>query len=132
MKWTKAMSLFAALGVLLVAIVTIVSPVLDLDCGSDPGHLVASMGESSRSSNGATLFISPSPCDHQSAPVQPTAPSQHEGETVHLHGMTAHALVNISSVAFDLTASFSLPLSSFPRLSGAAVRPPVERPRMSA
>ncbi len=132
MKRTRAMCLLAASSVLMAALMTFVSPILDLSCGGDPGHVVASRGDPFRSSSGVTPAFSPSPCDHTTAPVLPTAPGQHEGDNIHVHGMTAQALMGISATALPLGTPVLLSSPSAPHLSTASVQPPVRPPRISA
>ena len=130
-KLTNAISLFAALSIVLAALVTVVSPVLDLSCGVDPAHSVANVGKASEATLGVPYDVLASPCDHSATPVQPEGQGRQEGQAIHVHGMNNDALLGISMVAMDFgVTSFLMPTIG-PRLSDATVQPPTEPPRIS-
>jgi hypothetical protein len=132
MKQPKAASLFAALGIVLAAMMTVVSPLLDLECGRDPGHIAGNFGGAHRSASGTAPATQPNPCDHQSVTAQPDGSSQQKGETGHVHGMNAQALPGISLPALFLGTPILLPLSWTTLLSHATVLPSTEPPRAFA
>jgi hypothetical protein len=125
MKQPKAVSLIAALGVLLAAMMTVVAPLLDLECGRDPGHIVGNFGGASSLASGTAPATQANPCDHQSATTQ------QKGETGHVHGMNAQALPGIPLPPMFLGTPMLLPLSWTTHLAHATVLPTAEPPRTS-
>ena len=122
-KLTEAISLLGALSIALAALLTVVSPMLDLDCGLDPAHSVANGGKASD--------IPASPCDHSATPAQPEGPGNQEGQDIHVHGINSPALPGISMAAMDFGVTpFLIPTIHF-HLSDATVPPPTEPPRIS-
>ncbi len=124
MKITKATSLFAAASVVLAALATIVSPILDLDCGGDPGHFVTIAGAAPDASRGTPSDVLSSPCDNRTTQAQPEGHGNQEGEAVHVHGMNNHGLPAILVAAIDFGTPFFLSLSLEPRMSDVTVGPP--------
>ena len=130
-KLTEAISLFAALSIALAALLTVVSPMLDLDCGVDPAHSVANVGKASDATSGVPSDAPASPCDHSATPAQPGGQGNQEGQAVHVHGMNSQALPGISMVAMDFGVTpFLIPTIHF-HLSDATVQPPTKPPRIS-
>lgn len=132
MRLTKATSLFAAASVVLAALVTIVSPILDLDCGADPGHFVTNVAEASFTSVGVSSDVLSDGCDRSATPVQTDGYGFQDGAAVHVHGMHAHALTATSAATIEFGTPFRLSFPLEPRLSDVTVQPPAEPPRIAA
>jgi len=127
---TRSLSLFAALSILLAALLALVSPIVDVDCGADPSHFVADSGEivdsiakedSAAQSN--TIY--------ESISEQLLETCGHDAEVLHMHGAHDHMVVIPISAAIDFGYSSviaSTPTSHFVENN---ISPPTKPPRIS-
>jgi hypothetical protein len=131
-KLTKGMSLFTVLSIALTAIFAVVSPVLDLDCGADPGHVANGMRDAPDSSVTEASDTASNPCDQSTKPVQPDGSGHQEGQRLHVHGMDNHALSGtlVATRVFEESSS-PVPFLLL-QLSDTKVQPPTEPPRTIA
>ena len=129
-KLTEAISLLGAWSIALAALLTVVSPMLDLDCGVDPAHSIANAGKASDATSGVPSDAPASPCHHSAAPAQPEGQGNQEGQAVHVHGMNSHALPATPAVAIHFGNSFFISPRLEPRLSDDIVELFTEPPRI--
>ncbi len=127
---TRSLSLFAALSILLAALLALVSPIVDVDCGADPSHFVADSGEivdsiakedSAAQSN--TIY--------ESISEQLLETCGHDAEVLHMHGAHDHMVVIPTSTALDFGPSSIIASPPTPHFAESNIPPPAKPPRIS-
>ena len=130
-KTIRGIQLLAAASIILAAVAIVIAPVLDLDRGASPGHLVS---ESERATAACADVISPSQSNavtygSSSDPASDTCDP--DGDPTHLHGVHSHVMLDTTSASLDI-----VPLSVLPSLSTFHLRenniyPPTKPPSIS-
>ena len=128
---TRSLSLFAALSILLAALLALVFPIVDVDCGADPSHFVADSGEvvdsiakedSAAQSN--TIY--------ESISEQLLETCGHGAEVLHMHGAHDHMVVIPTSAAIDFGSSSIIASPPTPHFVERNIHPPAKPPRISS
>ncbi len=97
MQGTKTVSLFAALSIILAGLVTLVSPIVDVDCGVDPSHFVVDSGIVVDS------FAKEDPAAQSNTGIYESISEQlletcgHDAEVLHMHGAHDHMVTILIS-----------------------------------
>ncbi len=131
MQGTKTVSLFAALSILLTALLALVSPIVDVDCGADPSHFVANSGE-------VVDFFAKEDSAAQSDTIYESISEQlldtcgHDAEVLHMHGAHDHMVVNPTSAAIDFGSSSIIASPPNPHFVERNIHPPAKPPRISS
>jgi len=130
MKGTKPASLFAALTIMLAALVTLVSPIVDVDCGADPSHFVADSGEVV-DSIAKEDSAAQSDTIYESISEQLLDTCGHDAEVLHVHGAHDHIVVIPTSAAIDFGSSSVIAPPPTPHFVESDIYPPAKPPRIS-
>ena len=127
---TRSLSLFAALSILVAVLVAFVSPIVDVDCGTDQSPFVADSGEVVDSFAKENPALSNKGV-HESITEQLLETCGHDAEVLHMHGAHDHMVVIPISAAIDFGYSSviaSTPTSHFVENN---ISPPTKPPRIS-
>ena len=127
---TRSLSLFAALSILVAVLVAVVSPIVDVDCGTDQSHFVADSGEVVDSFAKEDSALSNKGV-YESITEQLLETCGHDAEVLHMHGAHDHMVVIPISAAIDFGYSSviaSTPTSHFVENN---ISPPTKPPRIS-
>ena len=130
MKGTKTASLFAALSIILASLVTLVSPIVDVDCGADPSRFVADRGEVVDSSAKGDSAAQ-SNTIYGSISEQLLETCGHDAEVLHMHGAHDHMVVIPISAATDIGSSSVIAPPPPPHFVENYISPPPKPPRIS-
>ena len=127
---TRSLSLFAALSIILAALVALVSPIVDVDCGVDPSHFAADSGE------GVDSFakedsVAQSSGIYESISEQLLETCGHDAEVLHMHGAHDHMVVIPTSAAIDFGSSSVIAPPPPPQFVESSISPPAKPPRIS-
>ena len=132
MKGTKTLSLFAALSIMLAALVTLVSPIIDVDCGSGPSHFVADSGEVADSLAKEDSAAQSNTNNYESISEQLLETCGHDAEVLHMHGAHDHMVVITNLAAIDFGPSSLIASPETPHFVESNISPPAKPPRISA
>ena len=127
---TRSSSLFAALSILVAVLVAFVSPIVDVDCGTDQSHSVADSGEVVDSFAKEDSALSNKGV-YESLAEQLLETCGHDAEVLHMHGAHDHMVTILISTAIDFDSSSiiaSTPTSHFVEIN---ISPPTKPPRIS-
>ena len=130
-KTIRGIQLFAAVSIMLAVVTIVIAPVLDLDRGASPGHLVA---ESERATAACADVISPLQSDSatygsSSDPASDTCDP--DGDPTHLHGVHSHVMLDTTSASLDIGPLSVIPSLSTFHLRESNVHPPTKPPSIS-
>ncbi len=131
MKGPKTASLFAAFSILLAGLVTLVSPIVDVDCGVDSSHFVLDSGEVVDSFAKEDSAAQSNTGIYESISEQLLETCGHGAEVLHMHGAHDHIVIIPTSAAIDFGSSSviaSTPTSHFVEIN---ISPPTKPPRIS-
>ncbi len=131
MKGTKPASLFAALTIMLAALVALVSPILDVDCGADPSHFVADSGEAVDSFAKEDSAAQSNAGIYESISEQLLEICGHDAEDLHMHGAHDHMVVITTSADIDFGSSSVIAPPPPPQFVESSISPPAKPPRIS-
>ena len=131
MKGTKAISLFAALSIILATLVTVVSPIVDVDCGTNQFHFVGDSGEVIDSFAKEESTAQSNNSINESRSNQPLDSCDGDGEASHMHGAHSHLMVIPTSAAIDFGSPSLIAASSVLQLLESNPHPPAKPPRIS-
>ena len=130
-KTIRGIQLFAAVSIILALVAIVIAPVLDLDGGVSPRHLVA---ESERATAACADVISPlksSAATYGSPPDPASDTCDQDGDPTHLHGVHSHVMLNTTSASLDIVPlSVIHSLSTF-HLLESIIHPPTKPPSIS-
>ena len=104
MKGTKTVSLFAALSILVAVLVAVVSPIVDVDCGTDQSHFVADSGEVVDSFAKEDSALSNKGV-YESIAEQLLETCCNDAEVLHMHGAHDHMVTILISADIDFESS---------------------------
>ena len=131
MKGSKTVSLFAALSIILAALVTIVSPIVDADCGTNQFHFVGDSGEVVDSFAKEESIAPSNTGINESRSKQPLDSCDRDGEASHMHGTHSHMMVIPTPAAIDFDSPSLIASSSILQLAESDTSPPAKPPRFS-
>ena len=131
MKGTKTVSLFAALSIMLAGLVTLVSPIVDVDCGVDPSHFVADSGEVVDSFAKEDSAAQSKTANYESISEQLLETCGHDAEVLHMHGAHDHMVVISILAAIDFGSSSVIASRATPHFVESNISPPAKPPRIS-
>ncbi len=131
MKGTKTVSLFAAFCFALAALVTFVSPIVDVDCGTNPSHIVMNIGEEVDPLATGESITQYNTSSYQSTSKQSSDPCDQNKEGRHVHGVHSHVAVSPASAAIDFGSPSLIALPSVLQLAEHNTHPPVKPPRIA-
>lgn len=129
---TKAISLFAALSIILATLVTVVSPIVDVDCGTNRFHFAEDSGEVIDSFAKEESTTQSDTSINESRSNQPLDSCDRDGEASHMHGAHGHMMVIPTSAAIDFDSPSLIASPSVLHLVESNTPPPAKPPRISA
>ncbi len=132
MKGTKSASLFAALTIMLAALVAVVSPIVDVDCGAEPSHFVADSGEVVDSFAKEDSAARSDTNNYESISEQLLETCGHDAEVLHMHGAHDHIVVIPILAATDIGPSSVITPPLPPHIVENDISPPAKPPRISS
>ena len=86
MKVATAVFLFAALGIIVGVLTGFVFPIVDVDCGTNPSHLVLNIGKAGGASANDVSINQPGTSSNESTAKQTSDRCDHHREGSHVHG----------------------------------------------
>ena len=128
---TKAVSRSAALSIVLAALVMVVSPLLNPDCGEDPGHFVVGLEAALNEDIEEVSATRPTLCHDSTDPSQQEGQTPENGGAAHIHAMDNHAISGLILTVIEFGNLTFSQESSLPPLQDATVQPPTDPPRFS-
>ena len=130
-KRTNTVSLFAAFSIILAAFAAFISPVVDVDCGIDPSHLVVNIGNMVDASGKDVSTYRPDKKSYESKVKQTSGSCDQHKEGPHVHGVHSHVAVTPASAALDFGPPSLVAPSSLLRFAERDTHPPMKPPRLS-
>ncbi len=128
---TRSLSLFAALSIVLAALVTLVSPIVDVDCGVDPSHIAIHSGEVIDSFAKEDSPTQSNRGFYESISEQLLETCGHDAEVLHMHGAHDHMVVIPIPAAIDFGSSSVIASPPTPHFVESNISPPAKPPRIS-
>ena len=130
-KVTTTVSLIAAVSIILAVLTGFVSPIVDVDCGTNPSHLVLNIGKVGGASANDVSINQPGTSSNESTAKQTSDRCDQQRDGPHVHGAHSHSVVNPDSAVFDFGSSSLIASSSVLQLAERNTYPPVKPPRVS-
>lgn len=131
MKGTNTVSLFAAFSIFLAALTAFISPIVDVDCGIDPSHLVMNIGKVVGPSAENVSITQPYKGGYESTEGKTSSPCDQSNEGSHVHGVHSHVAGPTATSATDFGWPSLIASSSVLQLAERDTQPPVKPPRIS-
>ncbi len=132
MKGPKTASLFAALSIIVAVVVAFVSPIIDVDCGTDQTHLVAGSGEAVDSFAKEDSATESNRGFYESMSEQLLETCGHDAEVLHMHGAHDHMVVIAIPAAIYFGSSSIIASPPTPHFVERIISPPAKPPRISS
>ena len=129
---TRTLSLFAALSIVLAALVALVSPIVDVDCGAALSHFVADSGEAVGSFAKEDSATQSNIGFYESISEQLLETCAHDAEVLHMHGAHDHMVVIAIPAAIDFGSSSIIASPPTPHFVERNISPPAKPPRISS
>ncbi len=128
---TRSFSLFAALSILVAVLVAFVSPIVDVDCGTDQSHFVADSGEVVDSFAKEDSPARSNTNNYESISEQLLETCGHDAEVLHMHGAHDHMVTIPISAAIDFGSSSVIASTPTSHFVESNISPPTKPPRIS-